>query len=579
MPDLSDPDFFARFIGSFWKRAMTDRNFIDGVAAASASEITRSYISLVNAIQKLSIETADVLVPIGTHPIIFRQSDFSNGPDYLKFGDGQKYGPQEAGGEFRSDAIFEYAGLERKSDNFYVGLKPGVSDVGMSLSNSLVSPTLTLVRGIDFVLKDGVVTFRENPFDNPLIHQMDVTSSSGQGEKEIVLWSSDASEKNGDFAKQFGFASGTINPLGENYQAATKASLLSMSGGPTMTLIDHLVAALVGLPCITSDHETILSVTDFKGMRIVATDLGVYKIHPSLSLRKNIQVGAVLERGHPLTTGTEVFDSKTNPSWWSGLEGLVFNETFFGLDLKSSIGFRNEPSVVELSGPEESVSGDEWRSAKFFIAGRKEDVDAFWKASREAGLKSQNPTGNAIYRHLGAVNEDGAPDFARTVIINPLELIASNIIGTGAIVIRIQLSSFFSLEDFFVGSELVRKAIPPHLGLIVIIDISTQESVFFQRQDDLAVEPQNIPLTSTWDLIRENLDDFPVDVRNLWTQRASDGTPLTVCPEAVSLDMSPGISSEVVSFGDKDENEVSYGAPTKPCEESIESAIIPVCKP
>jgi hypothetical protein len=579
MPDLTNKAMFARLLGSFWSRIMTDRKFVEGISAASAAEVVRSYMSLVNAINRLSINTIDDHIAIGNHPVAFRRSDFASGPDYLRFGGGQVFGAQVQGGEFRQGATFSYGGLERKSESFYIGLDGSIDDIGMVLTNGVMNPSVTLVRGIDFVVRDGIIVFRSDPFDNLLIPQRDVFSPESGVEKEIVLWSLNAQISDPGIENQFGFAAGTVSPASSNYPEITRASLLATSGGPTMAAIDHLVAALVGLPCIHSERETVLSIFSFGAMKIVATDLGVYKIHPSLSVRPEISEGAVLERGHPLTTGTQIFDSKTNESWWSQLDGLVLSEAFLNISLESSIGFPNKDYPVTLSAPEQSMDGREWRSARFFIAGRPSDVDLFWNTARTKGLESANPTGNSIYEHLGIITQSGEPDFSKEAVINPLEFVASNVFSSGVVVVRIQLTPFFSLEDFFAGSEILQALIPAHLGLIVIIDISVDEVVLFQRQDELGVEPATVPLANTWDLVRDGIENFPSSVKSLWTQKDGEGAPTTLCPEAISADVSPDIGREAVSFGDKSENEVSYGAPIAACEESVESSIIPVCKP
>lgn len=578
MADLTNQDFFVKFIGSFWSRILVDHKFSEGIAAASVSELVRSYQSLVEAIERLSIDTVKSSVLSKNQPIVFRKSDFSNGPDRIKYAGGQVYGSQEYDGEFRGGAIFEYGGLERRSDNFYIGIDDAIVEIGATITNGLLAPSVTLVRGVDFAVDDGIITFRKDPFLNPLIPKRLVFSEGVGEEEEIVLWAINARSNNGEFEDQFGFASKGINPKSPNYFEITRSALRAISGGPSMSLIDHFVASLIGLPCVMENEEVVLSLSSFKDYRIVVTDLNLYKIHPTLEIRDEVVAGAVLERGHPLTKGSQIFDSRQNPSWWSALDGLVLSEVFFNQNFSAAIGFPNKNCVVELSEPEQSLEQEEWRSAKFFISGRQADIDLFWKNSREFGLQTRVPSGNAIYRYLNIVDENNALDFSRTAIINPLGFIAENVFNSGAVIIKIQSSSLFSLEDFFRGSEILRDLIPPHLGLIIIIDVLTSEEVRFQRDDGFGVEPVTLEESSTRDILRLNPDNFPAATKALWQDVDSDGNPLTLCPEAFSIDLSPDIGKETVSFGDGSENEVSYGEPTSVCEEFIESANIAICK-
>lgn len=578
MADLTNQDFFVKFIGSFWSRILVDHRFSEGIAATSISELVRSYQSLIEAIERLSIDTIKPSVLSKNRPIVFRKSDFSNGPDRVKYAGGQVYGPQGYNEDFRGGAIFEYGGLERRSENFYIGLDDEVVEIGATITNGLLAPSVTLVKGVDFVTNDGIITFRTDPFLNPLITKRLVFSEGVGEEEEIVLWAINARSDNGEFEDQFGFASKGINSKSPNYFEITRSALRAMSGGPSMSLIDHFVASLIGLPCVMENEETVLSISSFRNLQIVATDLNIYKIHSTLEIRDEVVIGATLERGHPLTKGSQIFDSRQNPSWWSVLDGLVLSEVFFNQNFSAAIGFPNKNCVVELSDPEQSLNQEEWRSAKFFISGRQSDVDLFWKSSREFGLQSGIPSGNAIYRYLKIVDENDALDFTRTAIINPLAFIAENVFNSGAIIVKIQSSSLFSLEDFFRGSEILKDLIPPHLGLIIIIDVLANEEVRFQRDDGFGVEPITIEESSTRDILRLNPDNFPAATKALWQDVDSEGNPLTLCPEAFSIDLSPDIGKETVSFGDEDENGVSYGEPTSVCEEFIESANIAICK-
>lgn len=580
MVDLTDRDFFTSFIGSFWTRIFSDAGFVNGVSSASVSEIAQSYQSLVEAIQRLSIDSIKGESIKLLYPIVFRRSNFSEGPDKLKYGGGEVFGPQPEVGEFRGGVTFVYGGLERRSGNFYIGLDNAVVDIGSSIINGLVNPSVVMTRGIDFTFKDGIVTFKDDPFLNPLISQRHIFSDSLGEDDEIVLWTSGAKLNKGEFDDQFGFASVGIASDSPSYLEITKSSLKVISGGPSLSLIDHFVAALLGLPCIRSNQETVLSISSFSGYQIVATDLEIYKINPALELRVEISPGEVLEFGHPLTTGSLIFDPKSNPSWWSSIDGLVLSETFFNVNFSSALGFVNVNSLVELSAPEKSTDGQEWRSAKFFIAGRKQDVDLFWEKSREFGLKNGTTSGNLIYKYLGIVDEDGEADFSRSAIINPLGFMAENIFNSGSIVIRVKSESVASLEDFFRGAEILKKVTPPHLGLIIILDISINDEVLFQRIDGLGVEPTELDLSSTFDVIRGRVEEFPSEVEDLWTLVDDDGVVLTMCPEALSLDYSPTDHfRETISFEAAADNLTSYGVSTKVCDEFIESANIKICKP
>ena len=579
MPDLTHPDYFAEFIGSFWNLVFAGNRLSGGVASFSASALLDQYQWLTEAVDRLSIDTIKPTTTQRFRPVIFRQSDFSVGPDLLTTSSGATIGPQPEGGKFLEGVTFTINGLEKRSGRYYVGVGDGVVSIGPVILNSLREPSLVWVEGVDFVFSNGVVAFKTNPFDDPRIPSRKVPSSSvPDGENEIVLWMTDVKSDNGEFSQQYGFAAPNLKPGTPEYFEGIKACMRAIAEGPTTSAIDHLIAAVLGLPCIREARETVLSVSNFGEDSLIATDLGVYLVKSAFPLRPGIAPGAVLEAGHPLSSASEVFDRTSNVQWWSDLDGLLLGDAFFDKRITSAMGFLNATYPVVLGPSTVSADGVDMRSASFYLAGEKKNTNLFWDITSENSTRAGRPFGNALYKQRGVTSEDGTPDFTKELLINPLQFLAETLIRDSVVVVRVKNSSALPMTNLFQVASLLRSLMPAWLGLIVVADIQVGDDFSFHLNDDPTNSISQLNPSSTVALVTAQESLLESGTRTLWEAMQPDGTPTSRVQEAVSVDRSADLAKETVSFGDPSANVTSYGQAFIVCEESVESHLTPLCK-
>lgn len=579
MSDLTSPDYFAEFLGSSWNHVYAGRNLAAGTSAFSAHAILQLYQKMVEAVNRLGISTIDPTVTELVTPVIFRQSSFSTGPDLLTFGGGEAFGSQPEGTRFRAGATFQFGGLEQKSGRYYVGVNDNVVSIGPVILNSLISPSLTWVEGVDFVLSDGVVAFKTNPFSDSRIPRRRVASdASPDGEDEIVLWMTNVKTDSGEFQQHYGFAAPKLDPGTPEYFEAVRTCMRIIADGPSLSAVDHLIASLLGLPCVRGATETVMSISTFNGLPLVVTDLNLYLIKEGFSLRQEVVAGAVLECGHPLSDGSEVFDRTSQREWWLDLDGLQLGEAFFDSRIKSSLGFINT-TVPVILGEIEDVEGKIGRSASFYLAGAPADVQKFWDIAKQNGTLLKKPLGNLIYVKRGAVDAYGRPDFGKTVMINPLQFLAEELIKDSVIVVQIKNSNRLPMKNLFQCAPLIKNLLPPWLGMIILINVTVDDGVTFTSAPDLSDAVVETEALDTRALLKATVTSFPDAVKAVWTEVDSSGEALVRVPEACSVDRSPDLAKEVISFGDSSVNVDSYGSSIPVCEEFIESHLTPTCKP
>ena len=578
MTDLTNRNFFAEFIGSAWNHVYAGSRLTGGVASFSASAVIQQYQWMIEAVERLSINTVKPTSLEFARPVIFRQSNFSVGPDKLYQGGGQVFGAQPSDTEFQEGALFAFGGLEKKSGKYYVGIDSSAVSIGPVIINSLRSPSLVWVDGIDFTFADGIIAFKKNPFDDPRIPKRKVASDAdGEDEDEIVLWMTNVQSDSGEFSQHYGFAAPGLKPGTDEYFGAVKACLRAITEGPTMSAIDHLVAATLGLPCILEARETVLSIVPFGDDTVVATDLGIYLVKSDFSVRQEVVAGAVLEAGHPLCDGSEVFDRTSKRQWWAELDGLLLGESFFDHRIKSAVGFINSTYPVILGASRGTEDGKDLRTASFFLAGRREDVDLFWSISENSAAQTGRYLGNELYVQRGVVDEGGLPDFSTQLLINPLQFLAESVIRDSVIVVRIRNSSKLPMTSLFQIIGLIKDVIPPWLGLVVVADIQVDDAFEFHLNNNPANSMSGVEASDTRAILGVGGASLEQQTALDWAALESDGTPTSRIHEAVSIDRSPDLLRETISFGDPSGNVASYGQSFSVCEESVEPHPIPVC--
>lgn len=578
MSDLTDPEYMQGSFGSFWSRVFPDTDFLNGIALGASNEINLLTKIYRDCLRSISIDTVEEFRDTPLWSVKFSESDLSNDPDKLKFGQGQVYGPQVEGGTFEVGREFEFGGNIRLESRFYIPVDKDIVSVGSVISERLTNPSVVLLNGIHFSVVDNYILFKDNPFLNGDI-PYEMVSKDGVPEKQITLWIHGVRRKSEIPENNFGYAAAGANKNSDRYFGIIKASQKAIASGPTKSNIDHLMASLMGLPSILSETETVTEITSYLGNTVVVTDKQAYKLPEWASVRPNVIKGATLAYGSLLCDGTEILDPREDRGWWRELPSLTISPSAFNLDVGAPLGFRNEFYKIELSDPLDSpVPDEEQRRASFFISGDSIEVQKFWEKVNDNASLYLKPLGNIFYENQGAVNGDGFADFSQDVYINPLQFICENALFQTSVIIKVKSSSLDSVADLFSASNLIKNLLPPTLSLIILIDIDIDEEWEFQRTDGNGVEPLSLGLIGTPELFDVEVESYPTDEKDLWSDTDSDGEFLTKCPEGIGMDTSPDMGDEVISFGSAEENLESYGAETTSCVESLDYSFQPICK-
>jgi len=557
MSDFTDGETFLGYLSSFWTQVFQDTGIVRGLSYANAAQLQQLYQNFVESVSRLSIKTIPVFHKEFVYPIILQSSTFSSSLGPMKFGDGEEFGLQPAGGEFKAGAVFSYGGLEEGSGLYCATIPDNLKSFSSTIVNSLFQPSVVLVRDVDFFVNGNVIQFKNNPFQNNLIPQRQIPGSNHTFQSELVLWILDAQLDIQSVYQQFGFPFCDLKQSSEAYRSALEMIFKIYSEGPSLNILDSVVAALANAPVTKDVYETVLRIDSFGGDQLVVTDLNIYQIPNSLTLRQDVAAGSVLQAGQPLTTMTQVFDKVNQPNWWMQFPGMSVSQDFVAVNI-SNLGFLNQAAVVELQPLQQASNGTIGRPAQFYLAGSDKDIKTYWNAVLSKSVEKGMFLGNILYEDAGLVS-DGEPDFSQTLIINPLEFLTTKVLRDGLIPIQIQLNNTDQAFPLFQNLSLLRDVCPAWLSLVIFISIQFNENIYLENQRAGGVEITEAILVPTAALLSGSSSGFDSTTKGYFENVDSQGCPLTNIPEALSVDINPEIITEILDFGNP--NEYGTGIP------------------
>ena len=548
--DFTDPRRFLNYLGSFWSQIFSDKEAILGLTSASSNQLTQLYLDFVDLINETSVFTMPTTRRETLKPIFVYESKISTSSQLIEFGTGLEFGGTYSVQSNNVDPALRYGGQARTRLPYFVDVDPSIQSVGNVLLNRLYNPSVTLVAGVDFVFNGNSVLFKDNPFLNPLIPSrvipLDGSSNPSDTDKLIVLWAVNCEIDDLRVHQQYGYIYFN-SPVGDSKLELNIVQQLFKiyAGGPTLGAIDSLICAVAGGAQTTEAKETIEYITSNGVSQVVVTDMSVYTIDPSDTLRSTVVPGAILAAGTPLTNRTSVCDSYTNPNWWMTIPGVSVRDDYCVFDI-SNVSFLNIEVPFNSTGSKTAMDGRTVLTGNFFLAGDKSDTDTFWSSVAQREVQSDSYVSEMLWKEAGIVNNDGSPNYAKPLYLNPLRIFAEKIAGMSFIVVTISSVQFPKIE---IALTRLRDVLPVGTSLLVILQASVSESI--SLNNPVQFQQVSSPTTDGTEngylqaLIQGKPENFPAQLSSQWLAiDDGSGLPLANTSEALSQSYSPDILNE-----------------------------------
>lgn len=447
--DLDTTSTLLNALGSFWRQTYEDTSIVESLIQAKAIASQQSHLDLLALIDSMSRQSVPVFHKENWHFLTFKESEITSVDLPANY--------------FDSDLSFDdtYKSTFDTTESSLIGVKlpEGMTDCRVIL-NRIVGTSLTLNKNIDFVIRDGFILFRENPFDSEYVARRDVWNESTTVDHEAGLWLFKSDWDWQTVYNQFGYSIGIQMRSSDGYKTLVNAIMDALVAGTKVRDLHYLWSAVTGVPLVLERHETVEEVTEDATGLVIVTDKHAYRF--KLGSSAMVSVGQTLNGGDPLVDSLQFF-TFTDGQVDSQIKALTTGASFIGEGYFSDLTWENKE--VDLVLDEE---GDLPRIS-WELGGYPGDVEFFWDKA------NQVPTGDnpSLYECLVA-KYGNIP-----AKINPLQFLCENIFRNNLFVVLIKPTLFVNKDAL--GLEhisSIRKILPPNLAMIVIVELKfTEQSI------------------------------------------------------------------------------------------------------
>lgn len=467
----------AEWMGYFWTRLYENpdftRNFQNSQGLLSA-QLYLDYLETLNIRDRHSVP---VFHRERWKPITILQSQVNKGQaGLLTIGmdPNPVIGPQTSS-DFVPGDIFDIGGMVDYAGTVNYPFS-GLADVMTCITDSIIAPTVVLVRDVDFIIRDSTIFFLRNndPFKRGF-PQRKFINSDGTEDSEVLLWATDAVIDAQYIYNYIGYVMGIQSESNEFYNKMLNSLWDLYNDGTPISLFMSGVGAMLGEPTVISSIEVVDRIIEEDGVRMVITDRHVYRTKLSATLRSKIVPGAALMSGEFLTESIRIYTtldpmklaavSEFGERLRTDVSSLFFDKSIFRSQLQFGIGADWELSDIVCAGFD--ANGNP--KLKFKLYGNEEDIDMFWNDfwnyCENNGISSQTCFSDYID---GIVVPVIGSVYGR---VRPLEFFMRYFLKANAFIIVVEPDNIVSPPDNINPLELLtllQDVLPAHIRMIVI---------------------------------------------------------------------------------------------------------------
>ena len=343
--DFDNPDKLLSLLGSFWATTYLGNNFVQDIAAVTASMAQQTHLQLLELVASVSRFNVPVFHQDNWYPLTVLESEINTDEGLIS-----KYTTPSAN-VYESTDPLNYG--EIKSQTFFSVSRPSdLHDVKM-IFDRIAAPTTEFVQGIDYWLQDELIAFRKNPFSNEAIPKVDVLDNTGAiVDKQLTLWLYRGQWDWKLVYEQFGYALRLQLESSEGYKTVVNAIFDAFVEGTSVRTQQLLLATVYGVPLVKEQSEIVETVASDADKLNVITDKHAYQF--PLGTSPIVSAGDVVSAGDPLTDLFQVFElNRGEEISTSDISALTVGSGVLAYGYWGAITFDNE--TVDIVVVEEDV--------------------------------------------------------------------------------------------------------------------------------------------------------------------------------------------------------------------------------
>lgn len=376
------------WLSQFWHRVYQNPEFAKNIQYGQGLLSIQLYLDFIESLSRINRNSVPVFHRERWKPVRLLKSQAGTGDAALiRLGvePPAVIGPQTTS-YYVKGATFPIGGTSELSASISYPLT-GIVGGPACICDSIIGPKSVLLAGTDFVVEDSTVFFlrERDPFNNSAFPTRKVQNSDGSVDDELIIWCLDTLEERDYIYTQIGYVLDIHMESSELYLNMVNRLWDLYNFGTPVQRLQACLGAILDEPTVGSTQETVVQVlADDAGTQVV-TDVAVYRLSPTATLRSEIIPGAVLHQGDYFTETIRLY-SNINPLRLtaSGEYGVRFRTDvpamFFGVDMfrtKLRYGLGASWDITDIVSTGLDANGNP--KLKFQLFGTPEDIDVFWQ--------------------------------------------------------------------------------------------------------------------------------------------------------------------------------------------------------
>lgn len=453
--NLDQPGKLLAALGSFWATTFQDADDVQSFLAARAKLDSQNFLGFLELLAAMSRFTVPIFHTQNWYDLRLLESDRNttdlNLPAY--------------------NAAFQYAesgdilyGTPVRTPLSIWKLPADLADAPLVL-NRITAASVVLTESVDYFIRDGVIAFRANPFDNELVAVREVFSDNAVVNRECSLWVYRGQWDLETIYRQFGYALGIHLQSSGRYRDFVNAIYDGLVVGTTESSLKRCVAAICDVP-LALGNETVESIFSDARQRWVVTDKNAYGLH--LNANVVVNVHDVLQPGQSLSDAVEWFEfGRGQVPNVDDVRALAVGQNFLATGFVGDLVFENKTVPLLVT---ENVNG--YTKVSFALGGFDLDVENFWDEVHTAGVAKNQTLAMLLDQRPASARSTQPTALALPATVNPLGFLLQNVFRANVMVVRLRTSTFGPQALGLENLTYLRKLIAPHTALIFLIELT-----------------------------------------------------------------------------------------------------------
>lgn len=449
--DIDTTEALLAALGSLWEDTYLGNDLINSLCAAKAAQQRQAFQSGRELIDACSRQAIPVF-HIEEWTELQLNESARNDADYtlMRFGDP---------GQFAADSPYQW-GIPIDSPLHAWKLPQGLVAVP-AIFNRITDSSLTLIDGIDYVLRDGHIIFRDDPFRNDLVPKASVFEQNVQVDRTLSLWVFRGSIDRHHVYRQFGYVLSLQLPSSEHYKQLVNALFDALVLGSTGAVFHAAWSAITGIP-LAAGGETVEAVLDEGTRKLVITDKNVYTFDAAATV--TVTAGQSLQQGDPLTDSL-VFHEFNRGQVPAEVRSIAMGRGMLAAGYFGDLVFENEDVPLVVTTDSEGYTQLSWR-----LAGWPGDVAKFFDDLHANGRSRGQTLAHLLDQRPATVRDTEPTAGALPATINPFAFLCKNVLRNNAFMVRIRAAAAMGGVGMN-AAKFLRRVIPPHTVMFVCVEL------------------------------------------------------------------------------------------------------------